>query len=194
MRFNRAAPPAPEIEQAPDYAEPVLAWRAWDVVVHDDRLALRSLFFPTLWPRRRALYATCDRRSLVRLLRRGRETHPAPQERCECGIYACRLDVLADYLSEPPPLGVAPLQRVAGIVSLWGDVLECERGWRGSVAYPASIFVSTSPLISRHRKAPRELATGLDVYGVPVHVVHAEGPEQFLEALACEPLSIGGVR
>jgi hypothetical protein len=34
------------------------------------------------------------------------------------------------------------LGRVAGRVRLWGTVVECERGWRASHAYPSRLLVA----------------------------------------------------
>jgi hypothetical protein len=194
MRFSRSAAIAESTDAAPDYAEPIVGWRAWDVVDDFGGPLLRSLFFPATWPKLRSLQAECKRRPLLARLRRGRQPHAAPLARCECGIYACDLELAASYLEEPPSFDDRLLQRVAGQVALWGDVVECERGWRAEKAYPAAIFVSTCPLGRRaSRRAPRELASQLERYGVPVHLVHAERPEEFVQALACEPMvSIGG--
>jgi len=194
MRFSRTAAIAESTDAAPDYAEPIVGWRAWDVVEEFGVPSLRSLYYPATWPRLRSLHAACERRSLLAPLRRGRQPHAAPLARCECGIYACDFELAASFLEEPPSFDKCLLQRVAGQVALWGDVVECERGWRAEEAYPVTIFVSTCPLGRRApRRAPRELASQLETYGVPVHLVHAEGPEEFVKALAREPMmSIGG--
>jgi hypothetical protein len=194
MRFSRTAGIAGSTDAAPDYAEPIVGWRVWGVVEALGAPLLRSIFYPSIWPRLRSLHAGCERRSLLAPLRRGRQTHAAPLARCDCGIYACELELAAHYLTEPLSLGGGPIQRVAGQVALWGRVVECERGWRGEEAYPAAIFVSTCPLgRAKSRRAPRQLASQLWGYGVPVQLVEAEEPDEFVQALAQEPLiSIGG--
>jgi hypothetical protein len=180
-------------EAAPDYAEPILGWRAWDVVDRGGSVSLRSLFFPVIWPPYEPLQANCRRPSLLGALRRQRSRHGAPHAGCECGIYACELDLLGHYLAEPS-FGASAVERVAGRVSLWDDVVECDHGWRGARAYPAAIFISTCSLARRSRCDPRRLVAALEGYGVPVCLLEAGSREEFVQALACEPLSIGGER
>jgi hypothetical protein len=69
--------------------------------------------------------------------------HNAPRERCGCGIYAADLETLASYMNELRTVS-GGLQRVVGLVSLWGVVVECEHSWRAAHAYPAAIYVPTS--------------------------------------------------
>lgn len=152
----------------PDYAEALDAWRVWRVVATGAGLRLGSVVKPTLWPPREPLVGECLRGSSIwSCLRRKRsKMHPVPDEPCECGIYAGTLSVVRPYLNDPPvSMAVA---RVLGQVSLWGTVVECERGLRASRAYPARIYVpadaSTWP-----RLGWSELVEGLhDAYGVPV--------------------------
>jgi hypothetical protein len=155
---------------APDFAEPIEAWRVWRVLWKDGQYALGSVVKPTLWPVRRALRADCLHfPSLVAWLRR-RPRHAAPDPGCECGIYATGLDQLAQYMIEVfagPGAG-----RVLGRVALWGTVVECERGYRASAAYPAEIFVPRDAAGASGRSAD-ELALGLARYGVPVDVLRA---------------------
>lgn len=54
---------------------------------------------------------------------------------------------------------------VVGCVSLWGDILECERGWRASRAYPERLYV---PAFHRRGITSTKLAADLGAYGVPV--------------------------
>lgn len=53
----------------------------------------------------------------------------APEEWCECGIYAA---------SE---LDGCPVGHIAGKVKLWGTVVEGERGYRAEYAYPSEFLV-----------------------------------------------------
>jgi hypothetical protein len=153
--------------EAPDFAEPLQAWRVWRVVRKDDRFTLGSIVQRTLWPPGEALSAECLRcRGLTaRILRRRR--HGAPEQDCECGIYAAELDAVGEYLSEAAYRGVA---RVLGQVALWGTVIECERGLRASRAYPVRIYV---PADAGHpwRVDWDEIALGLWHYGVPIEPV-----------------------
>jgi hypothetical protein len=114
--------------------EPIEGWRLW-------RLALDVHGSPLLlpagsggsdpWLPREATRARCG---VPALLRRTRRPHDAPDERCICGIYAGR--ALGD---EPRDVPAYPTPPVAGTVSLWGRVIEHERGWRGALAYPSRL-------------------------------------------------------
>lgn len=55
-----------------------------------------------------------------------------------------------------------------GHVSLWGTVVESERGWRASHAYPKQLYV---PLAKRNRGAANEIEKHLRDYGVPVELL-----------------------
>jgi hypothetical protein len=188
MRLRRGegeqGAPHPE---APDYAEPIVAWRLWSVVA-ENGLMLRSLFHSAVWPRRRPLLATCERwRPLGRML--GRE-HETPTEHCTCGIYGSDLRLVGDYLEEPPGIGVDAVPRVVGLVSLWGSVVECEHGWRASHAYPAAIFVPSFRWGTDGELSPQEVWAGLRGYAVPVEVVQAVRPAELIEELERDPLPV----
>jgi hypothetical protein len=113
-----------------------------------------------------------------------RRPHRAPHERCECGIYGVgALARAADYLRflQPPPPEV--IQYAVGRVSLWGVVVECERGWRASCAYPAALYVPTRALVRRPRLTPRDLAEGLACYRVPVKLADARDRSELVHAI-----------
>jgi hypothetical protein len=171
--------------RAPDFAAPIVAWRAWLVVRQQGRMRLSSVVRPTLWEPRRELVGECLA-CAPRLLpwRRGRRAHESPGTRCGCGIYATSdPEVAGQYLdrSAIPRWGVAG--RVIGLVSLWGRVLECERGWRGERAYPARIYV---PVLSREVAAWRrveEVAFSLADYGVPVELAAHRNARELVHSL-----------
>src|SRR5919206_236078 len=126
----------------PDFVEPVVGWRVWLVVDRAGEVRLRSVVYPTLWEPRVETVAEC-----VHLKRHppqvGFSNHSAPWSRCDCGIYAAR--ELVDgvhYLRASDAPGADVLGRVFGRVSLWGSVVESERGWRGSHAYPAHLVIA----------------------------------------------------
>jgi hypothetical protein len=160
---------------APDYIEPVEGWRIWLV---DSRIRLRSVFFEAPWVPGKPLDAACLRwrRSLRPPWRIVPSAHPAPEDRCVCGIYAAASRADAQRYAVHP-LPAATLCRVIGRVALWGEVVECETGWRASSAYPVRLYVpSTMPATLRADPfAPdaAEIAAGLAKYGVPVEVVDA---------------------
>jgi hypothetical protein len=156
-------------EHAPDYIEPLEAWRVWHVVENGGEPALRSVVKPTIWPERVPLVATCLRLRLLPRFRR-RNGHDVPGVDCECGIYATTLERLGQYASETAPFDV--VARIVGRVALWGTVVECERGYRASHAYPLELFVPWTEkgcdALDRYRLADRLEAA----YQVPARLVN----------------------
>ncbi|HET8606826.1 MAG TPA: hypothetical protein VFL66_07320 [Gaiellaceae bacterium] len=168
------------LDRAPDYLEPIIGWRVW-VIVLDERGVprLRSVVQKTEWPTGEALVAECcQRRVLAKLLRRPQHG-PAPLRSCQCGVYATQLAELEPLLAEAPWETGA---RVLGRVSLWGEVVECERGWRASHAYPARLYVPVRDG-RRPRLSQEEIALGLADYGVPVELLPCR-PSQAVTLLA----------
>jgi hypothetical protein len=165
MRWRKSSEPetAAEITIAPDYVEPLSAWRLWEVEDLDGNPRLRSLYRDSFWPVGAPLEARCEAQRL-RLSRRPR--HAAPRETCTCGIYAAPLELIRRKLAVDQALPSDCLF-VLGTVSLWGDVLECERGWRAAFAYPSRIFVPLG------FPGAAERAVGLGDYGVPVELLEA---------------------
>lgn len=173
---------------APDYVEPTIGWRVWDVVDVDGSLRLRSPAFLTIWAPSREAVALC-RRSDPNVYLGG---HRAPHERCCCGIYAAkRVSQAAPYLSRLFPRRPTVVHRVIGRVSLWGSVVECERGWRAARAYPLSLFV---PAASRRRRpallrlpAPlvsaERIALALADYKVPLELIDCRTKQEVVSAL-----------
>ncbi len=180
---------------APDYVEPTLGWRVWDVAELDGRLRLRSPAFGTVWLPRREVIALC-RRSFPSLAAAGLGDHRAPHERCCCGIYAAgRAGQAASYLTRLFARRPGTLHRVIGRVSLWGLVVECERGWRAARAYPASIYVPSagkrrlpSPVrLPRPLVPTEEIALALADYRVPVELIDCRTKQEAVELLEPSP-------
>jgi hypothetical protein len=90
--------------------------------------------------------------------------HPAPDERCECGVHGARdLDTLREH-----GLCLAPEALVVGEVALWGRVVSEEARFRGEHAVPVRLSVVRDLL------APEELpgvVERMGAYGVPVATV-----------------------
>lgn len=157
--------------EVPDFAEPFVAWRVWRVVRKEGSYRLGSVVKRTLWPAGEPLDAQCLH-SLPFLRRLARvPQHEAPAFRCDCGIYAAGLDRIGQYLADlPAPPAVA---RVVGEVSLWGDVVECERGFRASRAYPKRVYVPVDAC-GKPDSRTGELAEALeDAYRIPVELLPA---------------------
>jgi hypothetical protein len=160
---------AVSLEAAPDFFEPLEAWRAWRVIERDGELALASVVKRTVWSAGEPLVADCLKARPFHAWVRRRPPHPAPAERCECGVYASALDRACEYLRDSLPSALA---RVLGRVALWGSVVECERGFRASHAYPLELYVPADASTDR-QTSPDDIAQGLRRYGVPVQVLPA---------------------
>ncbi len=104
------------------------------------------------WPPGRVLKAVCVEIG-----------HPAPADRCNCGIYANPdLEALRQH-----GLCQAPEAIVLGQVALWGKVVDDEPSLRGELAYPARLSLVVDSLAD---DTPAEtILEGLTAYRVPVH-------------------------
>jgi hypothetical protein len=127
-----------------DCAEPILGWRLWHVRLHGGRYRLESFTrHHVSWPARRRLEAACSAHG-----------DEVPSSGHECGIYAFKSRDLAEELLRryigvrqcygreqefPPPRRGRPI--ALGSVSLWGRILERERGYRAQYAYPYELFL-----------------------------------------------------
>lgn len=171
---------------APDYLDPVVGWRSWLVVEADRKLRLRSLIFPVVWQPGSEFAAECRRRSLLPWRRRSAR-HVAPAEQCACGVYAAAdLATAVHYLTTPCWEGDG-LLRVLGRVSLWGDLVEHERGWRGSHAYPLDLYVPYRPQLAI---LAEEIAFGLTDYGVPVRLIETATRGELVRSLERDGLEV----
>ena len=165
MRWRKPSEPAAtaaETTTAPDYAEALCAWRLWEVDGVGATARLRSLYRLSFWPVGAPFEARCEAQRL-RLSRRPK--HAAPTESCSCGIYGAPFELIRKKLAIEGGLPPGFLF-VIGTVSLWGDVLECERGWRAALAYPSRLFVPLG------FPGAAECAVGLEEYGVPVELLY----------------------
>ena len=137
--------------------------------------------YDVVWLPGEALVATCRhrKRSWRRPWHELPSDHGAPDERCNCGIYgADRRKAIRPY--ERLALPNWAVGRVVGHVALWGDVLECDRGWRASHAYPGRLCSLRASRSWRGSDGEGllEMMLQLDAYGVPVEV--ADEPRQNL--------------
>jgi hypothetical protein len=171
---------------APDFAAPVLGWRAWLVLQRSDGVRLASVAQPTLWPLREELVGTCLAHPRLPFLRRhARRRHEAPSPACTCGIYAATdPDVAGPYVFRQLISRRGLVTRVIGLVSLWGRVLACERGWRAERGYPARIYVPIPAQDPGKWRHADDLALSLAEYGVPVDIVAHRGERDLVRALA----------
>jgi hypothetical protein len=140
--------------------EPIVGWRVWRIERGVDRkisafelatelleaerrgepspverlfrYRLRSLTQPELWPTGRAFESACTSEETE-------AEHEAPHPSCQCGVWALRsyesaTRVALAYRHSGTAIAV-------GAVSLWGRIIELERGWRAQYAYPAGLAV-----------------------------------------------------
>jgi len=142
----------------------VLGWRAWAVTRTSRGVRLASPLFDHLWLPGEPAVASCLRhedRFATFLL----DSHAAATlAECSCGFHAARdpADALSYLHGRDAP---STLCRVLGEVTLWGDVLQTEAGWRGTLAYPARLYVPDT-----------SLAEQLAVYGVSVSSAECGSP------------------
>jgi hypothetical protein len=172
---------------APDFVEPVVGWRSWAVVQHRRELRLRSVVFTTVWLPQRELVGGCNRFWMkVPLPRPWRRAmaHDVPADPCACGIYATSdVETAANYLYLYDELRQPHLRyRAIGRVSLWGSVVESERGWRASYAYPERIFLPRTDRLGRPADV-ESICDGLAGYGVPVEIVEDDAKTALARAV-----------
>jgi len=132
----------------------VRGWRAWAVVDTPHGLRLASPLFDQYWVPGEAAHASCRRDEDPFAQRVGEHEVGSPV--CGCGFHAVRdpVDAFSYLRGRDEPATVC---RVLGEVTLWGNVLEGESGWRATIAYPARLYVPES-----------SLAEELAVYGAAV--------------------------
>jgi len=138
----------------------VLGWRAWAVTRTSRGVRLASPLFDHLWLPGEPAVASCLRHEDRFAVPLG--VHDVGSTDCSCGFHAARdpADALSYLHGRDAP---STLCRVLGEVTLWGDVLQTEAGWRGTLAYPARLYVPDALL-----------AEDLAVYGVSVSSAECE--------------------
>lgn len=116
----KSVEPRKVLMAAPDYVQPIVAWRAWRV----SGMKLQSLGRDNIWEPKKAMSAENCR------------SHEAPLSNCGCGIWSFNtleelVEAVQGYNSKP----------VVGTVSLWGRLIQCEHGWRAQYAYPQELWL-----------------------------------------------------
>jgi len=116
----------------------VLGWRAWAVTRTSRGVRLASPLFDHLWLPGEPAVASCLRHEDPFGASVG--AHDVGAAECGCGFHAVRdpADALSYLHGRDAP---STLCRVLGEVTLWGDILQTEAGWRGTHAYPARLYV-----------------------------------------------------
>ena len=153
-------------------AVPVVGWRVWVVMDTEEGLRLGSVIHEGRWTPGTTALAACRRQEDV--FAAPLPPHPTPSAECACGFHAARdsVDALAYLRGRDDPTTVC---RIVGEVALWGRLVETERGWRASAAYPVRLYVPDDAI-----------AGDLEVYGVPV--LTDAGPGD-VALFTCQPWS-----
>lgn len=139
--------------QAPDGINPIVGVRAWRVqTTLQKEDFLHSVYKHGVpWPTDRKLEAKCVQPVTTTWRAWGPPTpiegfqipgeihpdQPVPYKHCTCGIYALNSE-LGD--AEVRPWGS---DSIVGIVLLWGQVLEGDRGYRAQYAKVAALWMDT---------------------------------------------------
>lgn len=137
-------------------------------IEQSDDLMLTSVTMREMWPGRQALEAEC--------LEDDAE-HTAPSFGCACGIWGFAFPEVAwtainraGYLRKMVGTDSGSPVPVFGTVSMWGEIVVCEQGYRSEFAYPTALWVvNDCPLV--HGEAACAAAERLAHYGVPVEVI-----------------------
>jgi len=88
-----------------------------------------------------------------------------------------------------PAAGQVRAHRAGGPL---GRVIECERGWRGTFAYPTHLYLVHGAPTRRQQAEAHSLAGRLAVYGVPVDVLQARTLPELLVELADREGALSG--
>jgi preprotein translocase subunit YajC len=121
----------------PDYISPIVGYRVWQW----DAAGLKSLN-GELWLASQPLSAVCRADTSGSIAGLSKATHISgelPCLKCTCGIYAAKT---TEHLRQ---CGYRRFG-VHGEVSLWGTVVEHERGWRAQFAYPKTLFLAADTI------------------------------------------------
>lgn len=138
--------------RAPDFVEPLIAFRSWRVVDG----ALTSPYVPQRWDAS-VVEAHCHRGGVERF-RHSDELlpyeHVSPHPECRCGIHA--------YFEPRSAVAGVDYRRVLGIVAVWGHVEVHPEGLRAQFAQVRAL--GDSPGFSGwHRADVAAIAEQLDV-------------------------------
>jgi hypothetical protein len=171
-----------ELGGVPDLIQPLEGWRVWKILIlpfNYERIpVLRSVILDTPWMPRRKAVAEHN-------FDLGAKCQGLLKSSCSCGVYAFKDpgEAFKYLLSVRDRLAGMSVDTALGTVSLWGKVVECERGYRAQYAYPHHIYV---PATAYHQMSDVSSA-----FGVPVGV-HASLDAR--ETKATELFEPGGQR
>ena len=112
----------------PLYLNPIIGYRRWRVRVIRGKLTLLSILHTYDWPMQKPLIAEC-KCSHINYVHLGPDINTLTSD---CGIYAYKS---YELMSEDIPQH----DGIFGRVALWGRVVEAEKGYKATKAYPLQI-------------------------------------------------------
>lgn len=138
----KAVEPRRVTAKMPDSLTPITAWRAWALTMEGSEYRLKAIGQHSIWLPKKKLEASCAK---------GGTNHPAPHFSCECGVWCFKtLELLLPALE-------GYTVPILGNVSIWGRIIETDKGFRAQYAYPKELWLLD--------KAHEQLGY---IYGVPV--------------------------
>ena len=84
--------------------------------------------------------------------------HEAPHRDCNCGFSA--------YYALPEEPDLPSPEAIWGAVVAWGEIVECERGFRARFARPIALLERANPL--DHRPPGKRAAAAAEAYSIPL--------------------------
>ncbi len=119
----------------PDRIEPVVAYRAWNVINNNPDFLYSCGWSCAQWKPNEILTAIHDGYSSNSLVCRGMDRCPgSTASRVKCGIYGMKIP-------RTIPFGNSVFWETIGEVYLWGLIIEHEKGYRAEYAYPKCLYL-----------------------------------------------------
>lgn len=146
--------PTPEPAERDFYAEEIVGWREWKLVVDESATIttpvatsipvyqLSAISSTARWPAYQPMRAECNRELTMwcGVEDYKEDAHVVPEWNCDCGIHAYK-----EKSSVDGSWIVNGLVRVYGQVSLWGKkIVVGEKGYRAEFAYPRHLYLRES--------------------------------------------------
>jgi len=153
--------PEADLRGIPDLVEPLLGWRVWRVWTpaadSDSCPVFSSVILDTSWaPRRRV--------SAEHSFDLGSSCRGLLESDCSCGVYAFKdaVEALGYLIRIRDRLLGMSVDVALGTVSLWGRVVEYDRGYKAQYAYPQHFYIPA--------RISRLLSQVSSAFGVPVGI------------------------
>lgn len=167
--------PEANLREIPDFVEPLLGWRVWRVWPPTSGSGscpvFSSVILDTPWvPRRRV--------SAEHSFDLGPSCRGLLESDCSCGLYAYKdpVEALGYLIRVRDRLLGMSVDVALGTVSLWGKVIEYDRGYKAQYAYPQHLYIPA--------RISRLLSQVSSAFGVPVGVYASACDEEIKIAVS----------